>query len=174
MSNLAKIAGCWMALWAMPAVAEIDTTPYEAGFDACIEEAVGRTELLGCIGQPSRACQQTEDDGSSTIGMMFCALMERELWDAKLNVVYQEQVQFAADIDRKTMEYGQAEFANLEDSLRDAQRAWIPFRDAQCSLEYAQWGAGSMRQIAGATCHRNMTAERAIYLMTAGDAIRGE
>ena len=31
------------------------------------------------------------------------------------------------------------EFANRAKALRDAQRAWIRFRDAECGLAYAVW-----------------------------------
>jgi len=48
--------------------------------------------------------------------------------------------------------------------LRDAQRAWIAYRDANCAMEYGLWGAGSMRQIAGADCQMRMTAERMLEL----------
>jgi uncharacterized protein YecT (DUF1311 family) len=65
------------------------------------------------------------------------------------------------------------EFANRADSLRDAQRAWIPLRDAQCALEYAMWGSGSMRQIAGAACLLDLTAKRVIYLRFLGESMRG-
>ena len=56
------------------------------------------------------------------------------------------------------------EFANRADSLRAAQRAWIAFRDAECGLEYALWGSGSMRNIAGTDCLMHMAAERTIEL----------
>lgn len=174
MTGFAKLLGLCGALWAVPASAGIDTAPYQAGFDACLQEAVGANDLSACIGRASLSCQDREQDGSSTIGMMFCALMERDLWDARLNAVYQDQIASAVDIDRNEVRYGQAEFAVLEDSLRKAQRAWIGFRDAQCALDYAQWGSGSMRQVAGANCHRNMTAERVIYLLVGWNAQQGD
>jgi uncharacterized protein YecT (DUF1311 family) len=64
------------------------------------------------------------------------------------------------------------EFANRAESLQAAQRAWIPLRDADCSLEYAMWGSGSMRQIASADCGMRLTGERAIYLKFLGDYMR--
>ena len=64
------------------------------------------------------------------------------------------------------------EFANRADSLLAAQRAWIVLRDADCGLEYAMWGSGSMRQIAGAGCRMQRTAERTIYLKFLGNDMR--
>ena len=46
----------------------------------------------------------------------------------------------------------------------EAQRAWIAFRDTACALDYAEWGSGSMRNIAWADCRMQMTAERTIEL----------
>ena len=48
--------------------------------------------------------------------------------------------------------------------LRTSQRHWIAFRDAECALAYAEFGAGSMRVLSSAGCQLQMTAERAIAL----------
>ena len=56
------------------------------------------------------------------------------------------------------------EFAVRAEKLLEAQRAWIVYRDAECALDYAEWGAGSMRNIAHADCRLQMTAERTIEL----------
>lgn len=165
------LAAPWIAA---PAVAQVDPAPYRTEFDACLAQADGAQMLQACMGQASTACQTQEVDGDSTIGLMFCALMERDLWDEALNIEYQDQIAFAADLDRKEREYGNANFAIQQESLRNAQRAWIPFRDAQCTLEYAQWGSGSMRNVAAAQCNLRMTADRVIYLKTARDAMRGD
>jgi uncharacterized protein YecT (DUF1311 family) len=45
-------------------------------------------------------------------------------------------------------------------------------RDADCTLEYAMWGSGSMRQIAGSGCRMRRPAERTIYLKFLGDYMR--
>ena len=54
---------------------------------------------------------------SSTLGMLDCAMTAYERWDAELNAVYQELM------------------ANLPsaaaDQLRDSQRHWLAFRDAE-------------------------------------------
>jgi uncharacterized protein YecT (DUF1311 family) len=51
-----------------------------------------------------------------------------------------------------------------EGTLREAQRAWIVFRDAECRAQYALYGTGSLRQVVGANCVMSETAERAIEL----------
>ena len=52
----------------------------------------------------------------------------------------------------------------IGNALRDAQRAWIAYRDAECGLAYARWQDGSMRVIVAANCLMTMTAQRAIEL----------
>lgn len=45
-----------------------------------------------------------------------------------------------------------------------ARRAWIAWRDADCRFAYEQFGGGSLRQVAGAACQRDRTAERVLHL----------
>jgi len=137
----------------------------------CFDAAQERDDVAACVGQGATICMDTEDSGYSTIGMMFCTLGEAEAWDRLLNRDYATAMAGMRRMDAQEA-VNFPEFAVRADSLRDAQRAWIPLRDAQCSLEYAMWGAGSMRQIAGASCKMNMTAERVIYLRFLGDAMR--
>ena len=59
---------------------------------------------------------------------------------------------------------GAPEFARREETLRAMQRAWIPFRDAKCDAEYAKWGSGSMRNIAGSGWLMQTNAEQTIQL----------
>ena len=53
---------------------------------------------------------------------------------------------------------------DLARQLRDAQRAWIAFRDADCGLVYAIWAGGSIRIIVAGNCHLDKTARRSIEL----------
>jgi uncharacterized protein YecT (DUF1311 family) len=48
--------------------------------------------------------------------------------------------------------------------LRSAQRALIAWRDSDCRFAYEQFLGGSMRQITGAACQRDWTAERVLHL----------
>jgi uncharacterized protein YecT (DUF1311 family) len=95
--------------------------------------------------------------------MMFCLLAERDLWDRLLNQEYAAARQRAQAADDAERPY-HPEYAQRVTQLRDAQRAWIAFRDAECALQYGAWGAGSMRQIAGADCQMRLTAARTIDL----------
>ncbi|MDO6735328.1 lysozyme inhibitor LprI family protein [Octadecabacter sp. 1_MG-2023] len=169
-----SIAAC--ALIAGPAAAEPQPAVaalmhYMEVVETCFDNAGDSEAAHACIGQGASLCMDTEADGYTTVGMMFCSLAEHEEWDRLLNETYTKTMAFLERDDAAEAE-SFPEFANRADSLRAAQRAWIPFRDADCSLEYAMWGAGSMRQIAGAGCRLRMTAERTIFLRFLGDQMR--
>lgn len=112
-----------------------------------------------CLGQASGQCQELPG-GSTTIGISECIQAETAEWDAILNEEYKatQQVNEAADTD------GLSQVMDRSDALRDAQRAWIAFRDADCGARYAMWQDGTIRTIVAANCHLTMTAQRAIEL----------
>ena len=153
-----------------PAVAEL--MPYMDVTAACFDGAEDSNAAAACVGQGAADCMASEPDGQSTVGMMFCTLAEYEAWDRLLNRDYGPMMDGMNAMDADDAELF-PEFANRADSLRDAQRAWIPLRDTQCALEYAMWGSGSMRQIAGASCLLDLTAKRVIYLRFLGEGMRG-
>lgn len=125
-----------------------------------------------CIGQAAQVCMNTDpEQNQTTFGMMSCFLGERDAWDVLLNVEYQNARGFAQSMDEQDKEFFPA-YAVRDDQVLAAQRAWVAFRDANCSMAYGLWGAGSMRQIAGAQCVMRMTAEQTIALRDYQDAMR--
>lgn len=160
-----------IAALAEPQPAVLELMPFMDGVAPCLAAAQTESTARACIGQGAGLCMNAEDQNQTTIGMMFCLQAEGEAWDRLLNSQYQSAMTGLREMDEQDREYF-PEFANRADSLRAAQRAWIPLRDADCSLEYAMWGSGSMRQIAGADCGMRLTAERTIYLKFLGDYMR--
>lgn len=89
-------------------------------------------------------------DGS-TVEMVECISGLGDDWDARLNEAYRTLL--AADDGRSA-------------ALRDAQRRWIAYRDANCAWYAA--GEGSIARIEAATCLYVLTRDRALELeMTA-------
>ena len=129
----------------------------------CYSAAGDFAEQRQCIGVMSDACMEQQDGGQSTQGMAGCMYGEAEAWDRLLNQEYQLTMAWARDLDRDEAELF-PEYAVRAKTLRDAQRAWIPFRDAECAFDYSIWGSGSLRQIYGSSCILQMTADRAIEL----------
>ena len=130
---------------------------------ACLEAAPDTSGLEACQGKMSTTCMDSQDGGHSTLGMTSCLNAEAKVWDAFLNVEYKATRAHAEAMDKDEAVYF-PEFARRAEALLTAQRAWIVFRDAECDLAYAEWGSGSMRNIAWADCQMRMTAERAIEL----------
>ena len=104
----------------------------------------------------------TKTDGGTTLGTTECHLREHRAWDVLLTEVYARVVGHAQAMDAEAT---RPEFARYESSLRAAQRAWITLRDADCALEYARFGNGSMRHIANTACLSRQTAERTLFLL---------
>ena len=147
-----------LALLALPGAAMANDWLYAPVVAACF--ASGEAD---CIGEAATMCMTEEPDGETTVGMMSCLMAEHQVWDGLLNAEYTKARDHAAMLDAADAPTFPA-FAVRADQVRDAQRAWIAFRDANCAMQYGLWGAGSMRQIAGADCVMRMTATQTIAL----------
>ncbi len=153
-----------VAFWpAVSSASEDLVQRYGAVLEQCYGEASDGAARQACIGVMADACISREPGGESTLGTSQCLYAESRVWDGLLNAEYRRTMAWAREMDRDEAEYF-PEYANRADRLRAAQRAWIAFRDAECDLEFAIWGSGSMRHIAGANCILRQTAERTIEL----------
>ena len=135
---------------------------YGVHLEACHASA-GVEALAGCKGKLAATCMETEPGGETTLGMVACTMAETRIWEDRLDAEYEASRKLTLALDEADRA-DFPEFASRAETLLEAQRAWIAFRDAQCRLDYAMWGSGSMRQIAGASCQLEMTADRAIAL----------
>ncbi|VDS09190.1 hypothetical protein PARHAE_02380 [Paracoccus haematequi] len=135
------------AALSQPASVPLDSAVVEA----CLAQTPPRETQTDCIGLAAKLCQ-TAPDGETTLGISACLMAEHDAWDEILNREYAET---------------RAHFSQtrgLTDTLLAAQRAWIAFRDAECTLAYDRWDGGSMRTIASADCRMRQTARRALEL----------
>ncbi|MEP3280334.1 MAG: lysozyme inhibitor LprI family protein [Stappiaceae bacterium] len=92
------------------------------------------------------------DQMPNTIAVIECVGQKTDAWDNRLNAVY-------GQLRSRLKEWGRQDQVIR---LRDAQRAWIAYRDQNCAY-YAHVG-GSIGRIEAAECLRSMTAARAIEL----------
>ena len=88
----------------------------------------------------------------STPEMVDCLMAQHAHWDKELTIAYQQTMKDA----------GPAE----KEKLREAERAWIKYRDANCA--YYAAGEGTIARINAAACMRDMTKARAEELSTGG------
>ena len=137
--------------------------------NGCLDAATDSEGLQTCVGTMATTCMDSQEGGHTTLGMTSCLNAEAKVWDQFLNIEYKATRAHAKAMDADEAEYF-PEFARRAEALLAAQRAWIAFRDAECDLAYAEWGSGSMRNIAWADCQMQMTAERAIDLRAMREA----
>lgn len=87
-----------------------------------------------------------DESGGVTVNMLNCMGSETEQQDARLNQNYKASMQALTPAQQT--------------QLRDAQRLWIKFRDADCALLGSLTG-GSIDRINSASCFLDMTKQRA-------------
>jgi len=88
----------------------------------------------------------------STPEMVDCLMAQHAHWDKQLTIAYQQAMKDANPAEK--------------DKLREAERAWIKYRDANCA--YYAAGEGSIARINAASCMRDMTKARAEELSSGG------
>lgn len=95
-----------------------------------------------------------------------CAYQEWEAADAELNDVYGQAMSLLKtwDTDLPDDEKGGAQ------ALKDAQRAWITFRDKACEAEGFAMKGGSAEPLLVYGCMRQLTEERVGHLRGLLDA----
>ncbi|WP_171096936.1 lysozyme inhibitor LprI family protein [Ruegeria sp. HKCCD7255] len=110
-----------------------------------------------CIGTFSNAC--IESSGAyDSIAVSQCKDAEMQGWDAILNTAYNS---LRADLSAPDI------LPIAAEALKDAQRAWIIFRDAECvSRGNLTTGTGHFED--GADCLLRVTATRALDLIGYG------
>lgn len=102
--------------------------------------------------------------------MNFCAAQDARRADAELDTVYRTAIEQARAADRDYA--GVADGAGgpndggpgEEATLREAQRAWVSFRDAHCRLESFEARGGSMQPMLDGGCRATLTRARTAEL----------
>ena len=87
-----------------------------------------------------------DESGGVTANMLNCMGSETEQQDARLNQNYKASMQALTPAQQT--------------QLRDAQRLWIKFRDADCDLLGSLTG-GTIDSVNSASCFLDMTKKRA-------------
>jgi uncharacterized protein YecT (DUF1311 family) len=97
--------------------------------------------------------------------MNACAAIDFERADAELNAEYRRAIAHARSSDRE--ESGRIEGDDRpgdEATLREAQRAWVAFRDAHCRLQGYEARGGSMESMLYDGCRAALTRARTAQL----------
>ena len=139
---------------AASAQAEFEPTPDERkAIAACLERVIGQPELkqmAECIGIVADPCPNAP--GANTFTIVACHMREQKIWDGYLNQWYGEAEKRLAD-----------EPAALT-ALKDAERAWIAFRDAKCGYWEKRYAGGTFASVVTGDCMRVETGRRALEM----------
>jgi len=108
------------------------------------------------------------DDPQNQMEMNVCAQIDFERADAELNAAWRVAVAGAraadAELDRR---YDQR--PTSEAKLREAQRAWLVFRDAHCTVQgYDEARGGTMEPMVYGGCRAELTRQRTAQLRGPG------
>ncbi len=144
----AALAGAIMLAISTVGAAEHPATADIAKIEACVEknQAAGRHRDALCLELVAGPCRALPG-GETTLGMVDCLKRELAAWDSLLNRYYGALMR-QLDQPART-------------ALRDAQRAWIPFRDKACAFGPAVYQGGSIGRPLAAQCLMEETARRA-------------
>jgi uncharacterized protein YecT (DUF1311 family) len=159
-----KIAGLLSGLVVAAATAATAQEPRwsPGATQACLDRAPDLTSREACIGLSTALCIDSPG-GQTTLGMSTCLSEELGWWDGRLNTSYRALLDRQKALDAGDRRAGYADAARAS-NLLNMQRTWIPFRDATCAFEHAQWGGGSGGGPARVDCLMRLTAVQALYL----------
>jgi uncharacterized protein YecT (DUF1311 family) len=122
------------------------------------------TALLLSAQDPQLNCR----DPQAQQEMNICAAQDAERADAELNTVYRTATASAQAADRDYARLagagGPGSDPGEEATLREAQRAWVAFRDAHCRLESFEARGGSMQPMIDGNCRATLTRARTAEL----------
>lgn len=105
------------------------------------------------------------DNPRNQMEMTACAGIDFARADAELNAIWREVVAQARAVDREFENIrGADDRASSEAVLRQAQRAWILFRDAHCTLNGYEARGGTMEPMLYNGCRARITRERIVQL----------
>jgi uncharacterized protein YecT (DUF1311 family) len=124
------------------------TASERATIDKCMKHNANEDALktaAACVGLISDPCIDKD-----TATAVACQERETRIWDELLNKAFQDA---RAHLD-----------SAAGGALKDAQRAWIAFRDAKCTVSEKVYGDGTMATIMVADCKRTETGRRAIEM----------
>ncbi|MEG1042572.1 MAG: lysozyme inhibitor LprI family protein [Pseudomonas sp.] len=112
--------------------------------------AIALLSVIAPFASANDAYSQCMNTAQTTLAMNDCNGAEIKRQDTRLNAAYKSAM---AGLE-----------AEQQGKLRDAQRQWIKYRDANCKLYYSLTG-GTIDQLNGAGCVLEMTKARADELL---------
>ncbi|MGL6210704.1 MAG: lysozyme inhibitor LprI family protein [Paracoccaceae bacterium] len=118
--------------------------------------------MLSLVMLPAVGVAQTVNCANpvAQVEINYCAEEAFLLADAELNALYKQARAAMRDVDASIP----APQRGAENALRDAQRAWITFRDQACLAEAYTWFGGSGQPMVYSGCRARLTEARVMDL----------
>ena len=126
--------------------------------------------LLSRLAVAQQAAKENpcEEKPISQRQMDDCAAFQYKQADAHLDKVYQKAVQYMTDDLAQAQRRGDQKQTKYEEtaieSLREAERTWISYRNIQCKAAGQQYEGGSMAPMIYSQCLTTLTEHRAADL----------
>jgi uncharacterized protein YecT (DUF1311 family) len=115
--------------------------------------ACGSGNAAGSIKQPTNMSQ-----------MRSCADSEYKKSDARLNRVYERAMRYMSDDLRDAKQKDDRNQAKYEDAgiagLKEAEHAWLTYRDLQCKMAAQRYEGGTMAPLAYSNCLQTLIEHR--------------
>lgn len=116
--------------------------------------------VLACFSLPAAAQDVDCSTAMAQVDLNACAYQDWEAADADLNVAYKQAMTLLEGWDENLP----AEEQGGAKALKEAQRAWITFRDKACEAESFGIKGGSAEPLVRFGCMRQLTLERTAQL----------
>ncbi len=120
---------------------------------------------ISLVDQPTGPSQNPcEEQPASQRQMNDCAAFEYRRADTRLNNVYRKAMEYMTDDQARAEKRGDQQQIEYEKtsvgSLKQADRAWLTYRDLQCKAAGQQYEGGSMRPMIEWQCMTTLTEHR--------------
>lgn len=139
------------------------TAEDRAAIAACLSKAKkDKAASETCIGAVQKTCLEAPE-GQSTLGMKTCAWRETAVWDERLNKAYQASLRGDLGQTEAVRDGGKRKLTGA-DIIRDAQRAWLAFRDKKCDAAGLPMEGGTGAGVLTSDCYLQETARQALWL----------
>lgn len=113
--------------------------------------------LVAVLVSPALAEEKVDCNNAMTqLEMTTCANLDWQQADEELNVAYKA----AMSKMRETDEFLPEDQRGAAETLREAQRAWIPYRDKACDAYGFQARGGTMEPMLVYGCRAQLTEQR--------------
>ena len=123
---------------------------------------------LACLCLPAAAQESDCASAMAQAELNQCAYQDWEAADAELNAAYRQALALLAAWDATLPAGEQGGGA----ALKEAQRAWITFRNKACEAEGYVMKGGSAQPLLVYGCMRQLTEERSAHLAAMVEAYR--